>query len=257
MTQTDILVIGAGPSGLFVSGELARHGIEVRLVEREVQRHRQARATAIQPGTLEILDYVDLLSPFLEAAEHVRCTRLYRTDLSEIDNATFEGIDCRCGFLCSLPQYETERILEAHFKSLGGAVERGVTVTKLALDGNGVLAELVHGEDAIETVQANVVIGAKRTKRKFTVTYIKLINRDIILLFEYCLKETKKKTNSTNSHLSNLVLNKNTNNMSILLIAINSKYETYMIITKQRKNFFVKPFKSSYFSSSFNNLDKK
>lgn len=160
MAQTDILVIGAGPSGLFVAGELARHGIEVRLVERDVQRHGQARATAIQPGTLEILDSVDLLSPFLEAAEHVRCTRLYRTDLSEIDNATFEGIDCRCGFLCSLPQYETERILEAHLKSLGGAVERGVTVTKLDLDGNGVLAELVHGKDAIETVHAGVVIGA-------------------------------------------------------------------------------------------------
>ncbi|MGA7128849.1 MAG: FAD-dependent oxidoreductase [Chthoniobacterales bacterium] len=71
MPQTDILVIGAGPSGLFVAGELARHGIEVRLVEKDVQRHRQARATAIQPGTLEILDSVDLLSPFLEAAEAI------------------------------------------------------------------------------------------------------------------------------------------------------------------------------------------
>lgn len=160
MTQSDILVVGAGPAGLFVAGELARHGIGVRLVEREVQRHRQARATAIQPGTLEILDSVDLLSPFLEAAEHVRCTRLYTTDLSEIRNASFEGIDCGCGFLCSLPQYETERILEAHLTSLGGAVERGVTVTKLDLDGNGVLAELVHGEDAIETVHAGLVIGA-------------------------------------------------------------------------------------------------
>lgn len=159
-TQTDILVIGAGPSGLFVAGELARHGIEVRLVEKDVQRHRQARATAIQPGTLEILDSVDLLSPFLEAAEHVRCTRLYRTDLSEIDHATFEGIDCRCGFLCSLPQYETERILEAHLKSLGGVVERGVMVTKMELEGDGVLAELVHGDGAIETVHAGVVIGA-------------------------------------------------------------------------------------------------
>jgi 2-polyprenyl-6-methoxyphenol hydroxylase-like FAD-dependent oxidoreductase len=160
LPQTDILVIGAGPSGLFVASELARHGIEVRLVERDVQRHRQARATAIQPGTLEILDSVDLLSPFLEAAEHVRCTRLYRTDLSEIDNATFEGIDCRCGFLCSLPQYETERILEAHLKSLGGTVERGVTVTKMEFEGDGVLAELVHGDGAIETVHAGVVIGA-------------------------------------------------------------------------------------------------
>ena len=91
---------------------------------------------------------------------HVRCTRLCRTDLSEIDSATFAGIDCCCGFLCSLPQYETERILETHLESLGGAVERGVTVTKLDLDDNGVLAELVRGDGAIETVHAGVVIGA-------------------------------------------------------------------------------------------------
>ena len=160
MTQNDVLVVGAGPSGLFAACELARHGVGVRLVEREVRRHRQARATAIQPGTLEILDSVGLLSPFLETAEHVRCTRLYSADLSELRTATFEGVDCRCEFLCSLPQYETERILEAHLASLGGAVERGTTVTKLDLDTNGVLAELAHGESGIETVHAGVVIGA-------------------------------------------------------------------------------------------------
>jgi 2-polyprenyl-6-methoxyphenol hydroxylase-like FAD-dependent oxidoreductase len=160
LAGNDILVVGAGPSGLFAACELARHGVGVRLVEREIERHRQTRATAIEPGTLEILDSVGLLPPFLEAAVHVRCTRLYRTDLSEINSATFEGIDCRCGFLCSLPQYETERILEAHLESLGGTVERGVTVKKLELDGDGVLAELVHGEDATETVHAGVVIGA-------------------------------------------------------------------------------------------------
>jgi len=96
MTQDDVLVVGAGPSGLFAACELARHGIKVRLVEREIRRHRQARATAIQPGTLEILDSVGLLSPFLETAEHVQCTRLYSADLSELRTASFKGVDCRC-----------------------------------------------------------------------------------------------------------------------------------------------------------------
>jgi len=160
MTQDDVLVVGAGPSGLFAACELARHGIRVRLVEREVRRHRQARATAIQPGTLEILDSVGLLSPFLESSEHVQCTRLYSADLSELRTATFKGADCRCQFLCSLPQYETERILETHLVSLGGAIERGVTVTKLDLDSNGVLAELMHAEGGIETVHADILIGA-------------------------------------------------------------------------------------------------
>ena len=160
MTQDEVLVVGAGPSGLFAACELARHGIKVRLVEKEIQRHRQARATAIQPGTLEILDSVGLLSPFLETSEHVQCTRLYNADLSELRAATFAGVDCRCEFLCSLPQYETERILETHLVSLGGAVERGITVTRMDLDTNSVLAELAHAEGGIETVHARIVIGA-------------------------------------------------------------------------------------------------
>ena len=105
----------------------------------------------------EILDSVGLLSPFLESAEHVQCTRLYSADLSELRTATFKGADCRCQFLCSPPQYETERILETHLVSLGGAIERGVTVTKLDLDSNGVLAELMHAEGGIETVHAREV----------------------------------------------------------------------------------------------------
>jgi 6-methylpretetramide 4-monooxygenase / 4-hydroxy-6-methylpretetramide 12a-monooxygenase len=160
MTQDNVLVVGSGPSGLFAASELARHGIKVRLVEREIRRHRQARATAVQPGTLEIMESVGLLSPFLETAEHVRCTRLYKADLSELRTATFAGVDCRCEFLCSLPQYETEQILETHLVSLGGAVERGITVTKLDLDTDGVHAELMHADGRAETVHFGIVIGA-------------------------------------------------------------------------------------------------
>ena len=50
LTRNDVLIIGAGPSGLFAAAELARHGVEVRLIEREVRSHREARATAIQPA---------------------------------------------------------------------------------------------------------------------------------------------------------------------------------------------------------------
>jgi 2-polyprenyl-6-methoxyphenol hydroxylase-like FAD-dependent oxidoreductase len=69
MPRNEVLIVGAGPSGLFAACELARHGVAVRLVERDLKPHREARATAIQPGTLEILDSVGLFPPFLEAAE--------------------------------------------------------------------------------------------------------------------------------------------------------------------------------------------
>ena len=160
MTRNDVLIVGAGPSGLFVAAELARHGVAVRLIEREVRPHREACATAIQPGTLEILDSVGLLSPFLEAAEHVRCSRIYGKDMVEMGAARFDGIDCRYGFQCSLPQYETQRILEARLASLGGVVERGVTATKIEAGANGDQVELVHPGGRAETLHPGVVIGA-------------------------------------------------------------------------------------------------
>jgi 2-polyprenyl-6-methoxyphenol hydroxylase-like FAD-dependent oxidoreductase len=155
-----VLIIGAGPSGLFAAAELIRHGVEVRLVEREAAPHHEARATTIQAGTLEILESVGLVAPFIEAAEHVRCARIYSPDMSELRVTTFDGVDCRWEFQCVLPQYETERILETHLVSLGGTVEREVTATRLELDANNVLVELLRADGSVETARPSVVIGA-------------------------------------------------------------------------------------------------
>jgi 6-methylpretetramide 4-monooxygenase / 4-hydroxy-6-methylpretetramide 12a-monooxygenase len=160
LVRKDVLIIGAGPSGLFAASELARHGVDARLVEREVRPHHEARATTIQPGTLEILDSVGLLPPFLETAEHVHRVRLYDPDMFELGALDFEGIDCGCEFQCSLPQYETQRILEAHLASLGGAVERGVTATKVETDGDDLSVELMHADGEVEMVHPDFVIGA-------------------------------------------------------------------------------------------------
>jgi 2-polyprenyl-6-methoxyphenol hydroxylase-like FAD-dependent oxidoreductase len=156
----DVLIIGAGPSGLFAAAELVRHGTPVRLIEREMRPHHEARATTIQAGTLEILDSVGLLAAFLENSEHVCSSRIYASDLSELRVTHYSGVDCRCQFQCVLPQYETQRILEEHLVSVGGAVERGVTATSLESSGSGLRVELSHADGRIEEIQPEVVIGA-------------------------------------------------------------------------------------------------
>src|SRR5215218_9611745 len=109
--QTQVLVIGAGPSGLFAAAELARHGVSVRIVEREPVPHRQARATAVQPGTLEILARAGLVDAALAAAVHLGCARVFDADLRRVGELAFAGVDCPWEFQCSLPQWRTEQIL--------------------------------------------------------------------------------------------------------------------------------------------------
>ncbi len=59
-----------------------------------------------------------------------------------------------------MPQYETQRILEEHLVALGGAIERGVTATKVDVDENDVTVELTHSDGKVETVQPEILIGA-------------------------------------------------------------------------------------------------
>ena len=126
--STEVLIIGAGPSGLFAAVELARHGVRARVVEREPGPHTQARATAIQPGTLEILARAGVVDRVLAESVHLRFARLFDAQLRQVSELAFAGADCPWEFQCSLPQWRTEQILADRVERTrghGGARCRG------------------------------------------------------------------------------------------------------------------------------------
>jgi 6-methylpretetramide 4-monooxygenase / 4-hydroxy-6-methylpretetramide 12a-monooxygenase len=156
----DVLVVGAGPSGLLAAAELARHGVAARLVEREPQPHHQARATAIQPGTLEILAAAGLADRFLAASEHLGFARVVDDHLRPVGETSLAGTGGRWEIQCSLPQCRTEQLLTERLAELGGQVERGVSVVSLEPGPDGVRARLEHLGGGTETTEAGWVIGA-------------------------------------------------------------------------------------------------
>src|SRR5215831_10428646 len=70
-TDTDVLIVGAGPVGLFLANECARRGLRWRLIEARSRQSIHSKALAIFPRTLEIFDMAGIAAPFLDAANRV------------------------------------------------------------------------------------------------------------------------------------------------------------------------------------------
>ena len=155
-----VLVVGAGPSGLFSAVELARHGVPSRVVERQPRPHRQARATVLQPATLEILHQAGLLDQVLASSVHLGFARLYDGALRCVGETPFAGTGCRWEFECSLPQWRTEQLLGDRLAGLGGAVQRGVSVVSLTETDDHVDVNLADADGQVEHTKVQWVIGA-------------------------------------------------------------------------------------------------
>ena len=155
-----VLIVGAGPSGLFAAVELARHGVRARLIEREPVPLREARATALQPGTLEILAQAGALDQVLDSSVHLRCARVFDAGLRAVGESAFAGVGAPWEFQCSLPQWRTEEILAGRLAELGGTVERGVCAVSMQDRPGGVQVGLRQADGTAELIMASWVIGA-------------------------------------------------------------------------------------------------
>src|SRR5215471_12939868 len=69
--DTDVLIVGAGPVGLFLANECARRGLQGRLIETRASQSAHSKALAIFPRTLEIFDMAGVVAPFLAIANRV------------------------------------------------------------------------------------------------------------------------------------------------------------------------------------------
>ena len=161
--DVDVVVAGAGAAGLYLGARLAAAGLSVRLLEARSEPTRHARAIGVHPPGLAVLDEIGAAEPLLARATRVR--RGYAFDaapgraprrLGTLDfAATLPG---PWRFVATVPQYETEAVLEERLAALApGALHRGTRATDWRDDGQGVTVEATGPDGRERTVRAHLL----------------------------------------------------------------------------------------------------
>jgi len=153
-----IIVNGAGPVGLTMACELARHGVDFRIFDKNAEAATQSRALAIFPRTLEVFSTIGILDEVLAEGQRLVALSL-NSDERQLARMSFENIDSPYRFALALPQYRTERILEGRLNTLGGVVERDMEMVTMEQDAECVQAQYRRTVAANETVEGSWLLG--------------------------------------------------------------------------------------------------
>ena len=157
LTDTDVLIVGAGPVGLFLANECARRGLRWRLVETRSGQSKHSKALAIFPRTLEIFDMAGLVGPFLEKANRVTSVAVVAHGRN-LAHMRFTPEESPYPFVAMLPQDVTERLLVEQLRRRGGAVEYEATFVSASEQGERVSVTLDRKGEAIH-LTASFVVG--------------------------------------------------------------------------------------------------
>jgi 2-polyprenyl-6-methoxyphenol hydroxylase-like FAD-dependent oxidoreductase len=145
-----VVIVGGGPTGLMLAGELALAGVDVAIVERRAsQQLTGSRAGGLHARTIEVLDQRGIADRFLSEGQTVQVASFagVRLDISDFPT--------RHNYALGLWQNHIERILAGWVEELAVPIYRGVEVTGFAQDDFGVDVELSDGR----SLRAKYLVG--------------------------------------------------------------------------------------------------
>jgi 2-polyprenyl-6-methoxyphenol hydroxylase-like FAD-dependent oxidoreductase len=155
MYDTDVLVVGAGPSGLTLAASLIKKGVATTVVDRQPAGANTSRAAVVNSRTLEVLEDLDVARRLVK--EGIQAPRFSIRDgartLIPID---FSGLPTDHPYSLMVPQSTSEKLLLDRLVELGGSVIRPKTLTSITQDADGVTATFDDGD----VIRARYAVGA-------------------------------------------------------------------------------------------------
>jgi len=137
----DVIVVGGGPTGFMLAGELRLHGVQVLLLEKDAQHTPVVRALGLHARSIEILDQRGVLERFLAHGTKYPLGGFF----AAIPKPAPERLDTTHPYALGIPQTITDRLLGERAAELGAEIRRSCEVVGLAQDDDGVTAELADG----------------------------------------------------------------------------------------------------------------
>jgi 2-polyprenyl-6-methoxyphenol hydroxylase-like FAD-dependent oxidoreductase len=161
MAQTDVLVVGAGPTGLVLALWLTKLGVTVRIIDKTVEPGTTSRALAVQARTLELYRQLDLTDSVIARGHQVPAVNLWVKG-ERAARLAFEKVGTGLTphpFLHIFPQDQHERLLIERLESFGVVVERRTELIRFSEQENSVIARLRGGDGAEQDCEATYITG--------------------------------------------------------------------------------------------------
>lgn len=165
-TKTDVIIVGAGPTGLSLACQLLRYGVDFVIIEKNEGVTAYSKALGVHARTLEIYEQIGLASKALERGTIAGKVRLLEGGevVGEVDLSNIGQGMSAFPFLLVLEQSQNERLLYEYLQAHGGEVFWQTELESLSQDGAGVIAHVRNSAGESQIIAGKYLVGCDGPK---------------------------------------------------------------------------------------------